>query len=76
MIPHPAKVAKGGEDAYFISEDMKAIGIADGKLNLTSTPMMNVDDLILTYRCWWLGRYWSGSCFIFKNVDGQWKVLC
>lgn len=29
-IPHPAKVAKGGEDAYFLSDDMKVIGIADG----------------------------------------------
>jgi len=30
LVPHPAKVAKGGEDAYFISDDMKVIGIADG----------------------------------------------
>jgi len=30
MIPHPAKRAKGGEDAFFISQDMKTIGIADG----------------------------------------------
>lgn len=29
-IPHPAKVAKGGEDAYFLSDDMKVFGIADG----------------------------------------------
>jgi protein phosphatase PTC7 len=29
-IPHPAKVSKGGEDAYFLSEDMKIIGVADG----------------------------------------------
>lgn len=29
-IPHPAKVAKGGEDAYFLSDDMKVIGVADG----------------------------------------------
>jgi protein phosphatase PTC7 len=29
-IPHPAKVAKGGEDAYFISNDMKIVGVADG----------------------------------------------
>jgi protein phosphatase PTC7 len=29
-IPHPAKVAKGGEDAYFLSADMKVIGVADG----------------------------------------------
>jgi len=29
-VPHPAKVAKGGEDAYFLSGDMKAIGVADG----------------------------------------------
>lgn len=29
-IPHPAKVAKGGEDAYFLSDDLKAIGVADG----------------------------------------------
>jgi len=30
VIPHPAKRAKGGEDAFFISQDMKTIGIADG----------------------------------------------
>jgi len=30
MIPHPAKVDKGGEDAYFISADGKALGVADG----------------------------------------------
>jgi serine/threonine protein phosphatase PrpC len=30
VIPHPAKVAKGGEDAYFLSTDMKVIGVADG----------------------------------------------
>jgi protein phosphatase PTC7 len=29
-IPHPAKVAKGGEDAYFLSTDMKVMGVADG----------------------------------------------
>jgi len=29
-IPHPAKVSKGGEDAYFLSEDMTVIGVADG----------------------------------------------
>lgn len=29
-IPHPAKVAKGGEDAYFLTTDMKVIGVADG----------------------------------------------
>jgi protein phosphatase PTC7 len=28
-IPHPAKVEKGGEDAFFVLET-KAIGIADG----------------------------------------------
>jgi len=30
MIPHPAKRAKGGEDAYFVSKDATAIGVADG----------------------------------------------
>jgi len=29
-IPHPAKVAKGGEDAYFLTTDMKVMGVADG----------------------------------------------
>ncbi len=29
-IPHPQKVEKGGEDAYFVSTDGKAIGVADG----------------------------------------------
>lgn len=29
-IPHPAKLAKGGEDAYFLSTDMKVMGVADG----------------------------------------------
>lgn len=30
MIPHPAKIDKGGEDAYFVSSDGKAFGVADG----------------------------------------------
>jgi serine/threonine protein phosphatase PrpC len=30
MIPHPAKVAKGGEDAYFIDKYGRSFGIADG----------------------------------------------
>lgn len=30
VIPHPSKVHKGGEDAYFISENGNAIGVADG----------------------------------------------
>jgi len=30
IIPHPAKVEKGGEDAFFISEDGTAMGVADG----------------------------------------------
>jgi len=30
VIPHPAKRAKGGEDAYFFSSDMNVAGIADG----------------------------------------------
>jgi len=30
VIPHPAKRAKGGEDAYFFSSDMNVVGIADG----------------------------------------------
>lgn len=28
MIPHPAKAAKGGEDAYFVHS--RALGVADG----------------------------------------------
>ena len=30
MIPHPEKAHKGGEDAYFISENKQAFGLADG----------------------------------------------
>jgi len=30
IIPHPAKVEKGGEDAFFISDDGTALGVADG----------------------------------------------
>lgn len=30
IIPHPAKRDKGGEDAYFVSDDLKALGVADG----------------------------------------------
>jgi len=30
VVPHPAKRAKGGEDAYFFSSDMSIIGVADG----------------------------------------------
>lgn len=34
-IPHPDKVAKGGEDAYFLSTDMKVMGVADGMHSLS-----------------------------------------
>jgi hypothetical protein len=30
QFPHPLKVAKGGEDAYFISNDHSVVGIFDG----------------------------------------------
>lgn len=30
IIPHPAKRDKGGEDAYFVSDDLRALGVADG----------------------------------------------
>lgn len=30
MIPHPEKRHKGGEDAYFLSEDGQVVGVADG----------------------------------------------
>jgi hypothetical protein len=30
VIPHPAKKYKGGEDAFFISSDKRALGVADG----------------------------------------------
>lgn len=30
VIPHPSKVDKGGEDAYFVSSNQKSIGVADG----------------------------------------------
>lgn len=30
MLPHPAKAAKGGEDAFFIAPDGLSLGVADG----------------------------------------------
>eukprot|EP00884_Botryococcus_braunii_P001554 jgi/Botrbrau1/1139/Bobra.0162s0030.1 len=30
MIPHPDKVDRGGEDAYFVGEDGLSLGVADG----------------------------------------------
>lgn len=30
VIPHPEKAHKGGEDAYFVSDDRRALGVADG----------------------------------------------
>eukprot|EP01112_Ceratiomyxa_fruticulosa_P013628 TRINITY_DN3842_c0_g1_i1.p1 TRINITY_DN3842_c0_g1~~TRINITY_DN3842_c0_g1_i1.p1 ORF type:complete len:461 (-),score=104.20 TRINITY_DN3842_c0_g1_i1:583-1965(-) len=30
IVPHPQKRHKGGEDAYFVSEDHKVLGVADG----------------------------------------------
>jgi hypothetical protein len=34
QIPHPEKVAKGSEDAYFISQDKSKIGVFDGNINI------------------------------------------
>jgi hypothetical protein len=33
MLPHPEKRKKGGEDAFFVTEDGKAIGVADGSFH-------------------------------------------
>lgn len=30
VLPHPEKTARGGEDWYFIADNNRAIGIADG----------------------------------------------
>lgn len=30
MVPHPQKRDKGGEDAYFVSDDGQVLGVADG----------------------------------------------
>lgn len=30
LLPHPAKAAKGGEDALFINDELNALGVADG----------------------------------------------
>eukprot|EP00877_Chromochloris_zofingiensis_P009623 jgi/Chrzof1/4914/Cz15g04100.t1 len=30
MLPHPEKMARGGEDAYFIASHQAAVGVADG----------------------------------------------
>ncbi len=30
VLPHPDKVAKGGEDWYFIANNRRAVGVADG----------------------------------------------
>lgn len=33
MIPHPKKAHTGGEDAFFISSNRKAFGVADGVMH-------------------------------------------
>lgn len=30
IIPHPQKVAKGGEDAFYIATNQRSFGVADG----------------------------------------------
>lgn len=30
VLPHPDKMAKGGEDWFYIAETMRSIGLADG----------------------------------------------
>eukprot|EP00397_Hematodinium_sp_SG-2012_P043364 GEMP01048193.1.p1 GENE.GEMP01048193.1~~GEMP01048193.1.p1 ORF type:complete len:332 (+),score=67.91 GEMP01048193.1:27-998(+) len=37
-LPHPEKVARGGEDAFFASPDIQAFGIADGVGGWGSVP--------------------------------------
>lgn len=38
MIPHPQKVAKGGEDAYYIAE--RSFGVADGVGGWVRVPLL------------------------------------
>jgi len=37
-LPHPDKVARGGEDAYFASPDLQVFGVADGVGGWASVP--------------------------------------
>jgi hypothetical protein len=30
VLPHPEKMGKGGEDWFFVSDTMRALGVADG----------------------------------------------
>jgi protein phosphatase PTC7 len=41
MIPHPAKAATGGEDAFFVGDDHKTVGVADGVGGWAGTPGAN-----------------------------------
>lgn len=38
VIPHPQKVAKGGEDAYYIAE--RSFGVADGVGGWVRVPLL------------------------------------
>ncbi len=38
VLPHPEKMAKGGEDWFFVSESMRAMGVADGVGGWVSAP--------------------------------------
>lgn len=68
-IPHPAKVAKGGEDAYFLSTDMKVIGVADG---MFQSPFAHhrTSAIVFRYshscfRCWRMGWHRCRPCTLF-----------
>lgn len=63
-IPHPSKAWKGGEDAYFISNNGKVIGVADGVRYLfcqtCSLLFQNVCFLtLLCFHRWEGGLMWA-----------------
>lgn len=59
MIPHPQKKEKGGEDAFFISSDKRAFGLADG--------FYSIPILVSHFRCWRLDNAWNRPCNICSN---------
>lgn len=51
VLPHPDKVAKGGEDWYFIANNRRAVGVADGVGGWVSMRLLNQPSAA----CWDVG---------------------
>jgi len=73
IIPHPQKVAKGGEDAYYIGE--RSVGVADGVGGWVCTPPLHGDRPLRPARIKPISALWTPSALFVICAKCMGSVL-